>query len=49
MTMEQQVLVNVADITQKLRGARVYNEQSNTSPIRNVNSLVMTSRLTRNR
>jgi hypothetical protein len=38
----EQVFVNVADITQKLRGARVYNEQSNTSLTCSVNSLVMT-------
>jgi hypothetical protein len=38
----EKVLVNVAVITQKLRGFRVYNEQANTSLLCSVNSCVMT-------
>jgi len=41
MTMER-VLVNVAAITQRLRGFRVYNEQANTSLLCSVNSYVTT-------
>jgi hypothetical protein len=38
----EKVLVNVAPITKKSRGFRVYNEQANTSLLCSVNSCVMT-------